>query len=230
MYVTFDLDGTLCYRNTQVYLQVVNDVLELNIPQERLSGLNQLTLLEQPEAQEAKFRLGSEKFRKIIGWSDFDPRSILERQTYPGAHSAVKKVAEKHQVAYSTARACAHNQKMHDAIVQSTIQWLAEKDFVNPDSCTFCYSILDKLISLADHAKKTEEHCVLVDDNYMRLLDVYKTLDANIQAILRLSFSLVAFRAKELPDNCWGLRILPLANWSMFDQVLDVLDGARVIN
>ncbi len=230
MYITFDLDGTLCYRNLQVYLQLVNEVLELSIPQERLRSLNQVTLLEQPEAQAAKKRLGDENFRKMVGWSDFDPRSLLERLMYPGAQATVKKVAEKHQVAYSTARACAHDQRKHDAIVQATIQWLTEKDFVNPESCSFCYSISDKLVLLAEHARKTGEHCVLVDDNYRRLLDVYNILDAGVQATLCLSFSLVAFRAKEVPSDCYGLRILPLTRWSTFDQILDVLDKAVVVN
>lgn len=221
MYIAFDLDGTLCYRSIEVYVQIVNDILELYIPQERLSKVSKITSLEQPEAQAAAERLGSENFRKIIGWSDFDPRSILDRQVYPGAQSAVWKVAEKHQVSYATARACVHDKKKHDVIVQATTRWLAEKDFVNSNSCTFCYSISEKLMLLANHAKKTGEHCVLVDDNYMRLLEVYKTLDANIQATLRLSFSLVAFRAKELPDNCRGLHIIPLARWAMFNQVLE---------
>lgn len=230
MYITFDLDGTLCYRNMQTYLQIVNEVLGLHIPQERLSSLNQVTLLEQPEAQDARIRLGDEKFRKTIGWSDFDPRSLLERQMYPGAQAAVKKVAEKHQVAYSTARACAHDQKTHDAIVQATTQWLTEKEFVNPNSCFFCYSIADKLLLLAEHTSKTGEHCVLIDDNYGRLLDVYDTLDADIQSSLRTSFSLIAFRAKELPDNCRGLHVLPLIKWSLFDQILHVLDREAVVN
>jgi hypothetical protein len=227
MYFAFDLDGTLCYRNLRVYLQIVNQELRLDIPSERLYTLNAVTLLEQPETQAAQLRLGDELFRKTVGWSDFDPRSILGRYAYPDAQASVQRIAEQHQVVYCTARACAHDGAKHGAIVQSTIQWLQEKDFVNAHACTFCYHISEKLILLAEHAEQTGEHCILIDDNCTRLFQVYKTLNAHQQALLQTYVSFIAFRAKKLSDVPSGLQVVPLAKWSEIDQALDSLEKQK---
>ncbi len=62
-------------------------------------------------------------------------------------------------------------------------------------------TIADKLIRLADLIKAERQQVMLIDDQYMRLLEEFGRLDKQRAELLRTHLVLAAFRASCLPSS-----------------------------
>ncbi len=214
MQVILDIDGTLCFNNKAFFFELCNTTFALNMAAERLVGMTRTNFLAQPEMVELRARLGADLLAHQLGWLDFHPQAILASLVIPGAVEGVARLVDLGTVSYSTAR-FAHNQQQHAAIVSSTQQWLADHQFINAHSVSFCDGIQHKLRQLIQLAHSTGEHIVLIDDSYKRLLaNIALITDKQERFILHSMFTLIAARAKELPAQTHGMQMLALPHWN----------------
>jgi hypothetical protein len=210
--IVLDIDGTLCYLNRPVLHQICNTEMELQIPDERLAGLNEAAFLGLPEVLAKRADLGEERFAYEFGWMVFHPSCLRTSLVIPGSVQGMKKLQALGKLSYYTARFSRDKQRM-TGIREATHKWLAEHGFPAGD-VVFCDTIAGKLQRLEELALNTGEPVVLVDDSYHRIIEL-----AQAKPGLSASLTLVALRAQAIEET-YGLTVISMKNWHDIEHVI----------
>ena len=109
-------------------------------------------------------------------------------------------------------------------MAEATLDWLDAHDFPNPANVVFCDGIADKLKQLALHIEQTPGPVVLVDDQYLRLLERMALLDEGPADVLRQYLTLVGYRGKGETVQA-PISVLPLPSWKYIDDIIIALSG-----
>ncbi len=221
MHIAVDIDGTIGYRNERRFIQVCNEDLKLNVAPERLATLNYEDFLRQPELIAYQKKVGEKYFKLAVGWVDFHHQVLVSALPMSGAVEGVAKLAKLAPLTYYTARYTAESEERSQIMASATHQWLREQQFPHAEEVIFCNGLQDKLRRIATCMETEAQEIVLIDDQYERVLTFITQLDKLIQDTLLRQMILVAFKAKEVPRECYGLRVLPLSSWRHIDTLID---------
>ncbi len=210
--IALDIDGTLGRRNCQQYMKTCNETLKLAIDEERLQGVSLKNFYQFPEVQTYKERVGEAYYQKAIGWVAYHPDVLRVMHPFPGAIEGVSLLAPLGNVAYYTARYSAQSKERSQAMAQATFEWLAACKFVNPTNAVFCDGLPGKLRQLAQAIVDEAGPVILIDDQYIRLLEHFADLDEEPARRLRSSLILVAYGAQTAPE-CTPIPVIALPSW-----------------
>lgn len=157
----------------------------------------------------------------MIGWIDLDPEVLVAVLPIPGAVEGVQRLTELGEVAYWTARYTPESAETSQAMADATRQWLREQLFPFPEQVIFCESPQDKLIRIAERSEAEDLSVILIDDRYLKLLEVAGYLDDRLQAILRRRVTILAFRATSVPEECYDIPVIPFRSWQSIGTVIE---------
>lgn len=210
--IALDIDGTLGRRNCQQYMKTCNETLKLAIAEERLQGISLKSFYQFPEVQAYRERVGEAYYQKAIGWVAYHPDVLRVMHPLPGAIEGVSLLAPLGNVAYYTARYSAQSKERSQAMAQATLEWLAAYEFINPTNAVFCDGLPGKLRQLAQAIVDEAEPVILIDDQYMRLLEHVADLGEEPARFLQSSLILVAYGAQTVPERT-PVPVIALPSW-----------------
>ena len=220
MHIAVDIDGTIGYRNERCFIQVCNEDLKLGMDPERLSTLSYEEFLCQPELAAYQEKVGEKYFKLAVGWVDFHRQVLLSALPMAGAVEGVAKLALLAPLAYYTARYTTESEERSQIMAGATHQCLREQQFPQAEEVIFCNGLKDKLLRIAAYIEAEAQEIMLIDDQYERVITSMTAFDQPMRDILLRQMILVAFKAREVPCECHGLRVLPLSSWRHIDTLI----------
>ena len=222
MRIFIDIDGTIAFCNGPVVCMLCNDKWSLGITEERMELVEWITDFQaMPEVQARCEERGQERFNYELGWMKFHPEAILADIVATGSQEAISKLAQLGMIAYCTAR-YSESEEWHQPIVESTHRWLEKHQFPNANDVIFCNRIEGKLHYLLAQARETDEHLVLIDDSYPRILELVGQMSSADRELLCRKLTLVAFASTSPPIG--DLYTLSLRRWRDIDLVISSLE------
>jgi len=223
MRIFIDIDGVLAFCNVPVLVKVCNDVWSLGIEEKHLTQINELDDFKaMPEVIARREERGSEWFNRELAWMHFHPRVLGSDLVGAGALEGVRSLSQIGEVLYSTARYISDDEPDHKRVVAATHHWLEKHLFPNANDVVFCNRIEGKLHYLLVQARETDEHLVLIDDSYTRILELVGQMSSADRELLCRKLILVAFASSSAPPG--DLCTLPLRRWRDIDLVVSSLE------
>lgn len=218
MRIFIDIDGVLARPDERAIARLCNDEWQLGIEEERLAQIDELDDFKtMPEVIARRTTRDDTTFEFELGWMRFKPQAIRADIVLADAVFGVRHLSQFGTVSYCTAR-YSISETWQEGISSATQQWLEKHAFVNADDVAFCNRIEGKLRYLCEIAKKGDECLVLIDDSYVRILELIAQMDAPDRALFR-NVVLVAMSAKCAP-HCAEMRVLPLRKWRDVDCIV----------
>lgn len=223
MRIFIDIDGTIAFCNGPAVCMLCNDKWSLGISEERMKQVEWITDFQaMPEVQAKCEERGQERFDYELGWMKFHPEAILADIVATGAQEAINKLMQIGTITYCTAR-YSDSEEWHQPIVESTHQWLEKHQFPNANDVIFCNRIEGKLHYLLAQARETDEHLVLIDDSYPRILELVGQMSSADRELLCRRLILVAMYTREKPQETHGMHVLTLRRWQEIDYLVHAL-------
>jgi hypothetical protein len=158
------------------------------------------------------------------------PEVLRIHEEIPGAQAGVQTLAgSAREGGYFTVRKSDDPQE-RACIEQATHEWLREHHFPSAERVTFCQSMAQKLLAIAELLPQTGERVLLIDDSWHKVLHALSLLEhydaETAQASRRLSeqLILIAFGTPQehLPSPA-AIRMLAMPDWSGIETLLTVL-------
>lgn len=208
-----------------------NEHWQLGLPAERLHKIGYQAFFVLPEVIATRSRFLDEQWQQELQIIDQAPSLIACQRVFPLAVPSVEKLAQ-----YSSALWYCTVRKDQEEIKQATIAWLHTQQFPSPDRVVFCRSLMNKLVRISHIMHETKQPAILIDDMYDALLLQFHRLQEGLHTtlspqrckmiadLLRDQLTIVAFQAKAVPEQCYGLRVLPLSSWEYVDDLIASFD------
>jgi len=223
--IFIDIDGVLAAPNDRAIARLCNDEWRLDIDDERIAQCRTLDDFKALPKVEARHEArGTATFDFELGWMRFKPRALLADIVLSDSVAGVERLAQIGDISYLTAR-YSLSDIWQQGITEATQRWLEEHRFVNPCDVIYCNRIEGKLEYLLGQAKETDERLVLVDDSYVRILELVTQMSSEDRELLH-TIVLVAKSCSSAPP-CADLRVLPLHRWRDIDEIVSILKGER---
>lgn len=152
------------------------------------------------------------------------PHVLITHQAIEGAVTVLQRLSrEGFDLQYFTVR-----QNFDKAICQQvheqTKVWLKEQGFPRPRDTHFFWDPAKKLIQALE---ATEEQIILIDDRPGGIVKAFETIvakDGKTAEQIRARVILVAFGQCTIPKDTKGLRVIPLLQWSHFENLCTQLE------
>lgn len=218
MLFAIDIDGTLSVLNVPMYIGACCKYFDIQIEPDYLTGLTQSEFFALPEVVMRREAVGAMLFDYYASWLRFDRQVMQSAKIIPGALPGVCNLADLTSVAYYTARFSKDRDK-HTAMVEATEYWLTTNSFPSGERI-YCDGLVGKLTAIAAYIQKTGESVVLVDDSYARILLKIADLSNDVVSVVRKGITLVALRAAEVPQETYGIHVVPLRSWLEVDLLI----------
>ncbi len=219
MRIFIDIDGVLAAPSDPAIARLCNDEWQLGISDERLSQcatLDDFKIL--PEVAARREERGAATFDFELGWMRFKPDALLADIVLRDSVAGVQRLGQVGTISYLTARYSVSN-IWQQGIAEGTQRWLCEHQFVNPEDVVYCNKIEGKLAYLLGQARESDECLALVDDSYVRILELIAAMNAEERDLLDNTVVLVA-KSCSAPPPCADLRVLPLRRWCDVDDIV----------
>lgn len=223
MLFAIDIDGTIAGIST-LFGVYFNQELDLGLSPEEAQRIRWYHHLRKHPAIIEYRKAHNERFMEVwTKYREYAP-AMLAREVIEGAVEGVNQLSQWGHVQYVTIR-ISQDKEINEQIQSATRQWLREHHFPQPEQVTFCANFEEKLTHVAH---TNHDQVIFIDDRcstdlftcYQELLQNpdYKKLIEHLQQVI-----FVAFGKQELPENTFGLRMLPLPSWNLSSDLLKEL-------
>lgn len=218
MLFAIDIDQTIAGGNFRTYVEHHIQDLTLDIAPDVVESLTSYhDFLRLPQV--ILYRRSNEaRFQESRASCRVSPSVILSLKDLPSAIAGVTTLSRLGTVRYYTIRA------PETRVV--TKQWLAAKQFPQPDDVIFCQDATDKLQKL--YEQETNDCLVLIDDKCEIILDAFERMKKEKPMMvesLQQRLVLVAFGVKSdsIPAQKDSLTVLSLPTWEYISDVIAAL-------